>query len=301
MRYTGKATSRARTASCSSWRVRSRWWRRRSHTSTSRAVSRVDVGGQQLVDRQLAGGAHHGRHVGVGAREPAVALGDGRLAGRVDEQPADHVQAVVAGRAGDRPRRRQLLARRQDLLDDGPRAARGPGQAVGVLLGVARARRGGRPATRPPRPRPPSAGSARACRRTPRGPRPAGRPACRCRRSAGSRARARPCASRRCGSSAARAGASSASTSAFRSASGGVDRGRRGRAARRAAGRAGGAGPAASRWRSATAAGSVRRRLAAGAGRRAATKSRSSSPARAAASASSPASDRGATGSTWSK
>ncbi len=59
--------------------------------------------------------------------------------GRVDEQPGEPVQRVVAGGAGARPGVGQRLTGLQDLFDDRPRAAGGLGQPAQVLLGVGEA------------------------------------------------------------------------------------------------------------------------------------------------------------------
>ncbi len=60
----------------------------------------------------------------VRAQHLAVELGQRFLAGRVDEEPTDHVQEVVPGGTGDRPGRGESLVALEDLLDDDVGAVR---------------------------------------------------------------------------------------------------------------------------------------------------------------------------------
>ena len=59
------------------------------------------------------------------------------LAGRLGEHAVDHTEDVVAGGAGAGPRRRQLLAGLEDLLDQDVRRAGERGEPVEVRTGVA--------------------------------------------------------------------------------------------------------------------------------------------------------------------
>ena len=71
------------------------------------------------------------------ARELAIEAAERLLAGRVDEQSADKVGELVAGRALDRPVLAQVLVAREDLLDHQIEWPRGLlAQADAIALGI---------------------------------------------------------------------------------------------------------------------------------------------------------------------
>ena len=71
------------------------------------------------------------------AGEVGIDAAEGFLAGRVDQQPADEVGELVAGRPLDRPVLAQTLMPRQDLLDNEiERLRRLLAQADAIALGI---------------------------------------------------------------------------------------------------------------------------------------------------------------------
>jgi hypothetical protein len=81
-----------------------------------------EPGGRAVVARQAA--------------EPGVLGGERVAAGRVEEQPVDHPQRVVAGGSRARPVGRQLLIRAEDLLGHHPGAAGRGGQPAQVAARI---------------------------------------------------------------------------------------------------------------------------------------------------------------------
>ena len=155
----------------------------------SRAASASRSGRAQADEPEQAAdlGGEHDLH------DPPLGLGHDRLevlrlaeqlarqrverlrAGRVDEEPADAQQGVVARGAGGPPRGRQLLGPLQDLLDDDPRVTGRVTEPLEVALRV------GEPVgvvdAQPVDGAGPDAVDEQldGSRRTPRGPRPAPR------------------------------------------------------------------------------------------------------------------------------
>jgi len=88
----------------------------------------VDVGAQHLPQDQVLALLHGvvpaGRLPRASAGHLPVELGEGLLAGGVDEEPGDDVQEVVAGGAAHRPRPGEGLSHLEDLLHDDVGAAR---------------------------------------------------------------------------------------------------------------------------------------------------------------------------------
>ncbi len=99
----------------------------------------VQVGMQGAGKHVEFGPAADRGEVGRGAGHLGVEGGEGPGRGRVDEQPGEPVQRVVAGRAGTCPGVGQRLAGFQDLLHDRPCAFGGLGQPAQILLGVGEA------------------------------------------------------------------------------------------------------------------------------------------------------------------
>src|SRR4029077_11201497 len=70
-------------------------------------------------------------------RELAIEAAERLLSGRIDEQSADKIGELVAGRALDRPVLAQVLMARENLLDHQIEWPRGPlAQADAIALGI---------------------------------------------------------------------------------------------------------------------------------------------------------------------
>ena len=80
---------------------------------------------------------HHRGIVRRRAGELRVQRRQRRCTAGVDEQPADALEKIVAGRPVHRPALAQALARFENLLDDDPRVGSRAAQAMKVRLGVA--------------------------------------------------------------------------------------------------------------------------------------------------------------------
>ena len=165
---------------------------------------------QPVLDHEPLGLLDDDVEVGRLAGEPGVEVGQRRRGRRVEQDSADPEQRVVARGARARPVAGQPLVALQDLLDDHPRPAGRLGQLPQVAARVGQPVR-----VVDPQPVDPALVDQREQHRVRlgehlAGPRPAGRRACRCRRTAGSSAPRRRPASAPAGRTAGRAGPAAA-------------------------------------------------------------------------------------------